>query len=121
MPPVSISSPSSLSPSYKSIDLSSALRSSLRVWLATRDAALWAFTAGADMEDGAASEIGVIDPEELKPFIKRMNQARASVYAFATQLHPRSPETAIRAEVEALLSEEKPKFLLKVEGIEGSF
>ncbi len=104
----------------RSIDPRSALRSTLRSWLVYRDRAVWCLVSGADADTGDP----ILDRMDLTPalpVIERMNLLREVAYDLAAQIDDKRAETVLRGELEALLEEESPRFLLRVEGIPDSF
>jgi len=104
----------------QTIDLNSALTSTIRAWLASRDAVLWTLCCGTD---NGRSELDVIDLTDAIPIVARMNQLRTIVLEFATQIagNDTSPESVIDTAIQTLLKSEKPMFLLQVPSIPSVF
>ena len=99
------------------IDLTEALRSTVRAWLAARDTALWAFLSGIDGDP--LTEIK-LDPS-FNAAIDKMNRLRALALEFASGDDRRTANVILAETVESLLSEESPKFLLRVDHIPEAF
>jgi hypothetical protein len=107
----------------RQLDLYSALRSALRMWLVARDSVIWLLVAGADGADSAViSELTPADLlRDMTPSLDQMNELRRMAYGLAAQISATGAEAVVRDELSRLLSEESPKFLLAVDGIPGAF
>lgn len=115
--PISLSAKPKPKPS---IDLSAALRSTLRAWLAARDTAIWALVSGSNAQDGGPI-LDIIDWDQSLASVKRMNSLREIAYDFAAQINAHSAESVLRAELDGLLTDERPKFSLDVDGLPSAF
>ena len=101
------------------IDLHAALRSTLRSWLTARDGAVWTLSSGSDLTE----RIEEIKWEDARASIENMNRLRLSIFHFAGQLSDSHTtiQSVISSELDALLADESPKFLLTVPHLPGSF
>jgi len=100
------------------IDLHSALRSTLRAWLASRDELLWVVCSGTDADNPLES----LDTDDLKLAAGQMNRLRDVARHFALQIagKERGIAAVLSDAIADLLVSESPKFLL-TSGVEGSF
>lgn len=99
----------------------SALISTLRTWFFYRDNALWAFVGGTEAER-PVEEI-VIDDKTTERILEANKSMRAA-WVIAEQIAQESDQkaaTIMREAVNDLLAAERPRFLLSVEHIAGSF
>ena len=95
-----------------SIDLSSALTSTLRTWLTFRDTLLAAYMSGTD-ETNRLEEVSTPDPAVLT----QLNQLRSTALLLASQIADLSgrrnaTQSILTDSIRALLNTEEPKFLL---------
>jgi hypothetical protein len=102
----------------RSIDQRAALRGLLRSWLVYRDAAIWVLVCGVDPNQSVLEHMGTTPCEAP---IEQMNALRMMIYKLAEQISEQGKEAVVREELAGLLSEEAPKFLLRVDGIPGAF
>lgn len=105
------------------INLHSALTSTLRIWLVTRDTALWPFVAGVS----TTSPIEDIRIEDSRPAIDEMNRLRRLCLSIADQIVAASPDrnltsaSVISTSISLLLATESPSFLLSIPSLPTSF
>jgi|HubBroStandDraft_6_1064221.scaffolds.fasta_scaffold265804_3 hypothetical protein len=105
-------------PTKRPIDLHEALSSTIRAWLASRDTALWTFLSGIDGD--TLTEIKLDSSFEMA--VDKMNRLRTLALEFAGQIDDRRTAQAVLTDsVEALLTEESPKFLLRVDHLPEAF
>lgn len=104
------------------IDLHSALRSTLRAWLALRDIALWGFCGGTDFEDSGVY-LERIDAESFFRPATEMNHLQTAALEIASRINARNltPQQIIAVEMRALLSTESARFSLQLDSIPDSF
>jgi len=102
------------------IDAQAALLSTLRSWLACRDALLMNFCPAANDAEEILVEIQLV---AVQGDADRMNSLRAAALHFAGLLATRTrPAEVIVAEtIASLLSTDSPVFSLAVDNIPGSF
>lgn len=107
-----------VSPTKAPIDLHVALLSTLRAWLAARDAVLSCFCAGPD-ED----RLLPIDLSSAQPDVDQMNRLLDAAKHIANQLSDRrTPQIVVLEDaLNEILSSESPKFSLVVDNLPGSF
>ncbi len=104
----------------RAIDLRIALRGALQAWLASRDIAIWSFVSGTEAESGGAV-LDLISISEADKAVARMNQLRDIAYSLAAQISERASEAVVKEALDSLLSEESPRFVLRVGEYPGSF
>ncbi len=97
-----------------------ALRSALRLWLAYRDQVVWLLVSGVGSESGDPV-LASIDLSPVTALAARMDEMRKLTYDWAAQIDEKRAETEVRAELQALLASESPRFLLRVPEAPGAF
>jgi hypothetical protein len=98
-----------------------ALIAALRLWLLYRDEALWTFVGGENQDDPLGEiEIGT----EFTTQIGEVNDAYRRAMKLAERIaadSERKVATVMREAIDELLLTERPRFLLTVEHIPGTF
>ena len=101
-------------PVIRHIDQREALRSLIRVWLATRDQLLWVFVSGVDGEPIAEIKL---DNPKVAGLVSRANTFRAWIEDQAKSIAEVESlacpvESVIEDAVREVLADGRPKFLL---------
>lgn len=120
--PVAVPSSPPASASRSTLDLRSALLSTLRAWLVTRDHVIWCLCSAGDPDEHEC-RLEVIDLTQAQPSIDRLNSLRSMALDFAKCLASKreTPGQIVDEALTELLSTESPRFTLHLPEFPNSF
>ena len=99
-----------------------ALKSILIAWFATRDRALWRFCCGTqlEIETERLERVGI---DHIESEVAEMNRLRDSALVIAKEIATlnRPAHLVISETIDELLTEYKPRFLLRTDDIPSAF